>query len=120
MFAAVHANILSRETVGEMVKFTVHVISIYKPDPKLNRRGETYLWIPKRDVKCKCPKLRLGRQYLLIGRQRRRYNGSGYDVDRKTIVIRWKDRWQRRLRKFMRYQRRGKCRSNSSLRKKRN
>ncbi|XP_060071870.1 netrin-1-like isoform X1 [Ylistrum balloti] len=117
---AIHANILSRETVGDMVRFTVHVISIYKPDPKQNRRGETYLWIPKRDVKCKCPKLRLNRQYLLIGKHRRRNNRTGYDVDRKTIVIRWKDRWQRRLRRFTKHQRKGKCRSKSSLRKKRN
>lgn len=115
---AIQANILSRETVGDWVKFTINVISLYKRDPTRTRRGETFLWVPRQDVRCKCPKLRLARRYLIIGRHRRKYNRPGYIADRKTIVVRWRDRWQRRLRRYMKHERRGKC--NSSGRNKRN
>ncbi|XP_048760749.1 netrin-1-like isoform X4 [Ostrea edulis] len=113
---AIQANILSRKTVGEWVKYTINVISIYKRNSQ-QKRGETSLWVPKRDVKYKCPKLRLGRRYFLIGRQRKAYGKPGYIADKSTVVIRHRDRWHKRIKLFMRKERRGKC--NSSDRRKR-
>ncbi|KAL5018766.1 hypothetical protein ScPMuIL_004488 [Solemya velum] len=106
---AVQVNTLSRETVGEWVKFTVNVVSVYKRGPDHSRRGETFLWVPKKDLACKCPKIRLSRRYLLIGKYQRNDERMGYIINRKSIVIRWKDEWQRRLRRFIKYDRRGKC-----------
>lgn len=113
---AIQANILSRKTVGEWMKYTINVISIYKRSSH-QKRGETFLWVPKRDVKCKCPKLRKGRRYFLVGRLRSTYGKPGYIADNSTVVIRHRDRWHKRIKLFMRKERRGKC--NSSDRRKR-
>ncbi|XP_062592280.1 netrin-1-like isoform X2 [Saccostrea cucullata] len=114
---AIQASILSRKTEGEWVKYTINVISIYKRNSQ-QKRGETFLWVPKRDVKCKCPKLRLGRRYFLIGRMRNPYGKpGGYIADKSTVVIRHRERWHKRIRLFTRKERRGKC--NSSDRRKR-
>ncbi|XP_022313995.2 netrin-1-like isoform X1 [Crassostrea virginica] len=113
---AIQANILSRKTEGEWMKYTVNVISIYKRNSQ-QKRGETFLWVPKRDVKCKCPKLRLGRRYFLVGRLRNAYGKPGYIADKSTFVIRHRERWHKRIKQYMRKERRGKC--NSSNRRKR-
>ncbi|XP_046352056.1 netrin-1-like isoform X2 [Haliotis rufescens] len=108
---AIQAQVLSREKVDDWVKFTINVISFYKRSQgERTRRGETYLWVPRDDLKCKCPKIRLSRRYLIVGKLRRDDNRTGYVVDRKSIVIRWKDKWQKRLRRFAKHERRGKCR----------
>ncbi|XP_041363033.1 netrin-1-like [Gigantopelta aegis] len=108
---AIQAQVVSREKVEDWVKFTINVISFYKQSRgDRTRRGETYLWVPKKDLKCKCPKIRLSQRYLIVGKLKRNGNRSGYIVDRTSIVIRWKDKWQRRLRRFVKHERRGKCR----------
>ena len=117
-FTAIQAHVVMVERLGDWMRYTINLLGMYKKDPRQTRRGETYVWVRYRDFKCKCPKLRKGRKYLIIGRHRKKYKRPGYVADRKTIVIRWRDRWQRRLRRFMRHERRGNC--NSSGRKKRN
>ena len=117
-FSAIQAHVVMVERLGDWMRYTINLLGMYKKDPRQTRRGETYVWVRYRDFKCKCPKLRKGRKYLIIGRHRKKYKRPGYVADRKTIVIRWRDRWQRRLRRFMRHERRGNC--NSSGRKKRN
>uniref|UniRef100_A0A914VST8 NTR domain-containing protein n=1 Tax=Plectus sambesii TaxID=2011161 RepID=A0A914VST8_9BILA len=32
------------------------------------RRGEQSLWVPSRNFICKCPRVRLGKSYLILGR----------------------------------------------------
>lgn len=113
---AIQANILSRKTEGEWMKYTINVISIYKRSSH-QKRGETFLWVPKRHVKCKCPKLRLGRRYFLVGRLRSTYRKPGYIADNSTVVIRHRDRWHKKIKSYMRKERRGKC--NSSDRRRR-
>lgn len=109
--AAIQAQILSRETVDDWVKFTINVISSYpRGTADRARRGETYLWVPRDDLKCKCPKIRLGRRYLIVARHRKGDNRMGYVVDRKSKVVRWKDKWNRRLRRYVKRERRGQCR----------
>ncbi|XP_050391300.1 netrin-1 isoform X3 [Patella vulgata] len=112
---AISAQVVSREKVDDWVKFTINVQNSYKrivnrPTNDRTRRGETYLWVPKQDLRCKCPKIRLSQRYLIVGKHRRNDSRSGFVIDRKSVVIKWKDKWQRRLRRFVKYERRGKCR----------
>lgn len=117
LFLAIQASIIAKESFGEWIRYTVNIISIYKRDPNQNMRGEAYVFVAKRDHKCKCPKLRLGRRYLLVGRHHsKNSHRPGYQVDRKTTVIRWRDKYQKRMRKFMQYERRFKC-GNASRKK---
>ncbi|ESO98632.1 hypothetical protein LOTGIDRAFT_201560 [Lottia gigantea] len=109
---AIHAQVVSREKVDDWVKFTINVLNSYKRGTSpidRARRGGTYLWVPKKDLQCKCPKIRLSRRYLIVGKHKRNDSRSGFVIDRKSVVIRWKDKWQRRLRRFVKHERRGKC-----------
>ncbi|KAK7112553.1 hypothetical protein V1264_011994 [Littorina saxatilis] len=106
---AIQAQVISRETVDEWVKFNVNVVQSYpRPTDRSARRGETHLWVPRDDLKCKCPKIRLGRRYLVVARYRK--GDNRYIVDRKAKVVRWKDKWNRRLRRYVKRERRGLCR----------
>ncbi|KAL8594133.1 hypothetical protein ACOMHN_047873 [Nucella lapillus] len=108
---AIQVQILSRETEDDWVKFSVNVISSFpRSASDRARRGETYLWVPRDDLRCKCPKIRLNRRYLIVARRRRGDNRPGYIVDRKSKVVRWKEKWNRRLRHYINRERRGQCR----------
>ncbi|KAK2188894.1 hypothetical protein NP493_120g01021 [Ridgeia piscesae] len=106
---AIQVQIVSRERVDDWIKFTVDVLEIYKrSQPKL-QPGENVLWVRQKDVRCKCPKVRLHRKYLIISNSRTGAQRSGIYVDRKSTVIRWKDQWKRRIKKFQWKERQGHC-----------
>ncbi|ELU09550.1 hypothetical protein CAPTEDRAFT_212564 [Capitella teleta] len=51
----------------------------------------------------------LHRMYLILSRDLRDQRRPGFVLDRKSIVIPWKDEWQRRLRRFKQHDDRGDC-----------
>ncbi|XP_023239606.1 netrin-1-like [Centruroides sculpturatus] len=108
---AMQANVLSRETLGEWVRFTVHVMQVYKQGPSKVRRGTQFLWVSLADLACKCPKLRVKNTYLILGKDDRHSEHPGLSADGRSIVIEWKDDWARRLRRFQRRQRKGRCKN---------
>ena len=100
--SALQVQIVGREKLGEWVKFTANVMNIYKRDNKV-KRGSVSVWVATEDLKCKCPKVRLHRTYLVLGKDIRSPDKNGMVLDRRSIVVRWQDEWDRRLRKFQRY-----------------
>ncbi|NP_001304287.1 netrin-1-like precursor [Aplysia californica] len=108
-------QVLSREKQAGWVRFAVAITNSYQKgaNGRVSRRSDTsYLWVPKEDLKCKCPKVRLGRRYLVVGKIRHDEKARpGIVVDRTTSVIRWKDKWQRRLRRFLFHEIKGRCRA---------
>ena len=111
-FAAIKAEIIAKQIVGDWMKFTVNVLSFYKKskNKKLNRRGETLLWVPRRDLKCKCPRIKLKEKYLILGKIRSSETRTGFVADRRSIVHEWRTKWQRRMRSYMKAEHRGQCR----------
>ncbi|XP_064637889.1 netrin-1-like isoform X1 [Lineus longissimus] len=107
---AIQAQITSRESINEWVKFTVNVQSIFKKSRKRTiKRGESFVWVSQADLSCKCPKVRVGRRYLIISHDNKQNAQNGLILDNKSLVIRWQDTWKRRMQRFMKYDRRGKC-----------
>ncbi|XP_072044418.1 netrin-1-like isoform X2 [Amphiura filiformis] len=106
---AAQVHILSREKVGDWVKFTVNVNTVFKKGKQKIRRGDQFMFVPKADLQCKCPKIRLGRRYLILGSDNPNKDQDGLLVDRKATVIRWQEDWNRRLRKFQRGERKNSC-----------
>lgn len=103
---------MSRENEDSWVKFTVTIVGSYQKgtSDRTPRKAETYLWVPKSDLTCKCPKIRLNRMYLIVGKYRPEDAlRPGFVADRLASVIRWKDKWQRRLRRFLKQENRGSC-----------
>jgi len=89
------------------VRFTADVRNIYKREYKI-RRGEVNIWVADEDLRCKCPKVRLHRVYLLLGKDINVPGKSGLILDRRSVVVPWKDAWDRRLRKLQK-QGNGQC-----------
>ncbi len=58
---------LKGDKAGEWWKFTINIISVYKQGGHRIRRGDQLLWVRAKDVACKCPKIKPGRKYLLMG-----------------------------------------------------
>lgn len=99
---AILGRVQEREQVGEWVKFTMSIQSIYKRarDSKL-KRGNTFLWVHMNDLACKCPKVKTNKPYLVLGKEKEG-DQQGLTVSRKSIVIEWKDEWHRRMKRFQR------------------
>ena len=53
--------------VDGWAKYKIAVEAVFKKGAR-GKRGETFLWLSSTAVACKCPKLRLGRRYLLLGK----------------------------------------------------
>lgn len=106
---AVQVHVLKGDKAGEWWKFTVNIISVYKQGEHRIRRGDQLLWVRAKDVACKCPKIKPGRKYLLLGTDDDSPGQSGVVADKGSLLIPWKDLWGRRLRKFQQRDKRGKC-----------
>ncbi|KAM8842227.1 netrin-1 isoform X2 [Synchiropus splendidus] len=106
---AVQVHILKADKSGEWWKFTVNIISVYKQGESRIRRGDQFLWVRAKDVACKCPKIKPGKRYLLLGNDEDSPGQSGVVADKGSLVIQWRDTWARRLRKFQQREKKGKC-----------
>ncbi|XP_063057988.1 netrin-1a isoform X2 [Engraulis encrasicolus] len=106
---AVQVHILKADKAGEWWKFTVNIISVYKQGESRIRRGDQLLWVRAKDVACKCPKIKPGKKYLLLGNDEDSPGQSGVVADKGSLVIQWRDMWARRLRKFQQREKKGKC-----------
>jgi netrin 1 len=116
----IQAQLLSRDTHGEWIRFTVNVVSIYKRGIGKIVKGDQHIYLHQTDFACKCPKIRLGQQYLIMGRYNPDHANAGalksiadhktaMIIDSHSTVIDWKDEWSRRLRKFHKRERKGRC-----------
>ncbi|XP_077979768.1 netrin-1-like [Glandiceps talaboti] len=103
---AVQAQILSREQVDKWIKFTINVMTVYKYGATKIRRGDQLLYVHQNDIACKCPKLRLGRNYLIIGNENKNNNQNGLLADHRSYVFPWREEWVRRMKKLQRKARR--------------
>ncbi|XP_043971045.1 netrin-1a isoform X2 [Gambusia affinis] len=106
---AVQVHILKADKAGEWWKFTVNIISVYKQGESRIRRGDQFLWVRAKDVACKCPKIKPGKKYLLLGNDEDSPGQTGVVADKGSLVIQWRDTWARRLRKFQQREKKGKC-----------
>ncbi|KAI4883182.1 hypothetical protein NFI96_026629 [Prochilodus magdalenae] len=106
---AVQVHILKSDKAGEWWKFTVNIISVYKQGESRIRRGDQLLWVRAKDVACKCPKIKTGKKYLLLGNDEESPGQGGVVADKGSLVIQWRDTWARRLRKFQQREKKGKC-----------
>ncbi len=85
------------------------------------RRGQsTRLWVPTKQLRCRCPKIRTDSSYLLLDKGDGSEGGrddydeygdygdyavskgrrGGFVMKRKTLLIEWKKEWRRRMKRF--------------------
>ncbi|KAK2854419.1 hypothetical protein Q7C36_006288 [Tachysurus vachellii] len=107
---AVLVSVLDMETVGDWAKFSISLVSVYKSREPL-KRGENALWVHMKDLACKCPRIHMGKRFLILGSGGGGASAerAGLVADKNSLVIQWRDIWTRRLRKFQRREKKGKC-----------
>lgn len=106
---AIEANVVSRETIGDWIRFTIQIIEIYKHTVTKLRRGSESLWVPLADLACKCPKIKIKENYIIIGIEEREAEPRGLIADRQSLVVEWSEEWDRKIRRYQRKQRSGIC-----------
>ncbi|KAL1375655.1 hypothetical protein pipiens_017371 [Culex pipiens pipiens] len=93
-----------------VVKFTLSVQKVFKRSPSPGsplsvalRRSSQHvtLVVDVQDLECRCPKIRVNKSYLILGRDTEGPPGA-LGIGPRSIVIEWRDEWHRRLRKFQR------------------
>ena len=94
----------------EWTRFRIEVDKRYKARRGMRfKRGQlTYLWVRTQALRCRCPKIRPNRSYLVLDNLRytdggdRQVSppGDGIPVKRKTMIIEWKKEWRRRMKRF--------------------
>lgn len=126
--SAVQVNVLDMETVGDWAKFSVNLVSVYKSRGEPLKRGDNVLWVHMKDLACKCPKIQMSKRFLVMGGSDGGTGAAagpgggpgggatspgaehvGLMADKNSLVIQWRDVWTRRLRKFQRKEKKGKC-----------
>uniref|UniRef100_A0A182JEQ8 Uncharacterized protein n=1 Tax=Anopheles atroparvus TaxID=41427 RepID=A0A182JEQ8_ANOAO len=99
-----------RATVEDatVVKFRLSVQKVFKRSRNpASPLGSATKWaavpfiVSARELDCRCPKIKVNRSYLILGRDAEGPPGA-LGVGPRSIVIEWRDEWHRRLRKFQR------------------
>ncbi|CAL4060194.1 unnamed protein product, partial [Meganyctiphanes norvegica] len=109
---ALVARILTKETLGEYTRFDIEVLTVYKRSRAVRvRRGSDQLWVKNSDLACKCPRIKNGREFLILGVSDPE-GRPGLVINRRSLVIDWRSDWQLRMRRFLK--KAGKCRKSKS------
>ncbi|XP_058821715.1 netrin-B-like isoform X1 [Topomyia yanbarensis] len=94
---------------SDVAKFTLSVQKVFKKSPSpssplavaLRRSSHIALVVDVKDLECRCPRVKVNRSYLILGRDTEGPPGA-LGIGPRSIVIEWRDEWHRRLRKFQR------------------
>ncbi|CAF2586100.1 unnamed protein product [Rotaria sp. Silwood2] len=103
----IHARVTNRHDAGQWVSYLLTIIRVYKD--RLNRiqDSEQWIWILRKDVQCSCPRLKLDRQYLLMGFYDQMQ--TSLSLDRTSVVIQWRPRMEQRMNRFRKLELNQKC-----------
>ncbi|XP_068141097.1 netrin-A isoform X1 [Drosophila tropicalis] len=100
---------------NEMVRYDLQIQAIFKrtkiatkgnaavygmPNTMLRRGPMTWI-IPFKSLECRCPRIKVNRSYLILGRDNEAQPGY-LGLGPHSIVIEWKDDWYRRMKRFQR------------------
>ncbi|KAH8276094.1 hypothetical protein KR018_007421 [Drosophila ironensis] len=77
------------------------VSSVYGIPSTTLKRGPMTWIIPIKNLECRCPKIKVNRSYLILGRDSEAPPGY-LGLGPHSIVIEWKEDWYRRMKRFQR------------------
>lgn len=106
-FKAIHARVTNRHDAGQWVSYLLTIVRVYKDRLNLIQESEQWIWVARKDVQCSCPRLKIDKQYLLMGFYDQMQ--TSLSLDRTSVVIEWRPRMEQRLNRFRRYELNKKC-----------
>ncbi|KAF0304744.1 Netrin-1 [Amphibalanus amphitrite] len=96
---ALLAQVVDQQVLNSYVKYVINIQTVYRRSPQWKlRRGTSYLLVRRKDISCNCPKIKINSKYLILGADPQRR--SGLIVNKKSIVLEWKNNWSRRMRRL--------------------
>uniref|UniRef100_A0A183GSG3 Netrin-1 n=1 Tax=Heligmosomoides polygyrus TaxID=6339 RepID=A0A183GSG3_HELPZ len=105
---ALQVLVMSKEMVDNWVRYRVLVEHVFKRGVR-GRRGETYLWMSPRLVHCKCPKIRTGRRYILLGNDDASSKWQGNVLNEKSLLMEWDEHMKDKVLRFFKRDKLGQC-----------
>jgi len=108
---AIEIFVVKKEAVGSNVLYTIEVESVFKRSNDVRiRRGHQNFWMTQEEFNCKCPKLKIGKRYLLLGRDDTNdIDRPGIVNNRYTMMIDWNESLLDKIERFSRKELKGQC-----------
>nr|AVK72333.1 netrin protein [Meara stichopi] len=112
---AISVEVLEKTKVNEWTKYTISVLKASKISRNRIKKGDQSLFVKHYLTKCKCPQLKLGKRYLIFGKDDVPGSGGNYGmtIDEKSLVFKYKSKYDGRLKQFSRKERKNKCKKYS-------
>jgi len=88
---------------GKWFKFRAKLETTFRRSDQvrvIQQGGPIELWVKKEDFDCGCPKIRPRTSYLILGSDSSKRRALV--VQRKSVVLEWKEEWRRRMKRFQR------------------
>jgi len=88
---------------GKWLKFRASLDTTFRRSDQvreLQQGGPVELWVKKEDFDCGCPKIRPRSTYLILGEDTPKRRAI--IVQKKSVVLEWKEEWRRRMKRFQR------------------
>jgi len=88
---------------GRWMKFQASLDTTFRRSDQvrdMQQGGPLELWVKKEDFDCGCPKIRPRTTYLILGEDTPKRRAL--IVQRKSVVLEWKEEWRRRMKRFQR------------------
>ncbi|XP_065364959.1 netrin-B [Calliphora vicina] len=97
----------SIERQNEIFKYEINIQTIFKRNAmsgttsSMLSRGHMMWLVPRKNLECQCPKIKLNKSYLILGRDSEA--APGYlAIGPSSVVLEWKDEWSLRMKRFQR------------------
>ncbi|KAL9886087.1 netrin-B isoform 1-T3 [Glossina fuscipes fuscipes] len=97
----------SIERQNEIFKYEINIQTIFKRNgmtgttSSMLGRGHMMWLVPRKSLECQCPKIKLNKSYLILGRDSEA--APGYlAIGPSSVVLEWKDEWSLRMKRFQR------------------
>ncbi|CAJ0583875.1 unnamed protein product, partial [Mesorhabditis spiculigera] len=108
---AVQIYITGREVADDgWVKYKGQVESVFKKGEQA-KRGDMVIWTSPSSVVCKCPKIRVGKRYLFLGKDDAIVDKEhpGYSINSKTVLVEWNEDTMDKAIRFSNKDKKGLC-----------
>ncbi|XP_075155636.1 LOW QUALITY PROTEIN: netrin-B [Haematobia irritans] len=97
----------SIERQNEIFKYEINIHTIFKRNPMMGTtssmlaRGHMMWLVPRKNLECQCPKIKMNKTYLILGRDAEA--APGYmAIGPSSVVLEWKEEWSLRMKRFQR------------------
>uniref|UniRef100_A0AC35FKT8 Netrin-1 n=1 Tax=Panagrolaimus sp. PS1159 TaxID=55785 RepID=A0AC35FKT8_9BILA len=108
---AIEVLVTNKDIIGNYIRYSIEIESVFKRGNGVRiRRGQQNFWMTQDEFVCKCPKLKIGKRFLLLGRDDTNdVDHPGIINNKFTIMIEWEESLLDKLERFSRRELKGQC-----------